>query len=413
MVATFLAPVSLNPRSKMIATSLSPLLLRLQFGIRGACPAATCVANTIKAGALRRNGDKHRKINQHIFYKPSVLHGHSRAPMATVVAATSDVLPAAGGSSDDGGALKAGGGEDEEEGKESKETMVLPSQLSPSSVAAFKQCRKLFFYRYIMRYSSASTPEQVRGIAVHEVLSRFFDLPHESRDISHVHELFRGVMQELIEKERQDGRLGYSGFFTNRDEERAWAITCLDLIANFLYHERKNPPEQGDPEQREMKLTHTFLASYNPLDASKEGMAETARAPSSHMSVIGIIDRLDRCADGSLRVVDYKTGKAPELKYSEKTNQRIMDEKFFQLQIYALLVQRELGEVPKEMRIVYLQEPTSVTRSLDSKVLPEVERELRSVWEDIVSAVERERFPPKPGPLCDWCSFQDRCPAFN
>lgn len=68
--------------------------------------------------------------------------------MATVVAATSDVLPAAGGSSDDGGALKAGGGEDEEEGKESKETMVLPSQLSPSSVAAFKQCRKLFFYRW-------------------------------------------------------------------------------------------------------------------------------------------------------------------------------------------------------------------------------------------------------------------------
>lgn len=32
-------------------------------------------------------------------------------------------------------------------------------------------------------------------------------------------------------------------------------------------------------------------------------------------------------------MVDYKTGKAPELKYSEKTNQRIMDEKFFQLQV--------------------------------------------------------------------------------
>lgn len=63
--------------------------------------------------------------------------------------------------------------------------------------------RRPTWNRYIMRYSSASTPEQVRGIAVHEVLSRFFDLPHESRDISHVHELFRGVMQELIEKERQ------------------------------------------------------------------------------------------------------------------------------------------------------------------------------------------------------------------
>lgn len=32
-------------------------------------------------------------------------------------------------------------------------------------------------------------------------------------------------------------------------------------------------------------------------------------------------------------MVDYKTGKAPEMKYSEATNQRIMDEKFFQLQV--------------------------------------------------------------------------------
>lgn len=31
--------------------------------------------------------------------------------------------------------------------------------------------------------------------------------------------------------------------------------------------------------------------------------------------------------------MDYKTGKIPDLKYSDSTNQRIMDEKFYQLQV--------------------------------------------------------------------------------
>lgn len=41
----------------------------------------------------------------------------------------------------------------------------------------------------------------------------------------------------------------------------------------------------------------------------------------------------ERCRDGKLRVVDYKTGKIPNLKYSDATNQRIMDDKFYQLQV--------------------------------------------------------------------------------
>ena len=30
----------------------------------------------------------------------------------------------------------------------------------------------------------------------------------------------------------------------------------------------------------------------------------------------------------------------------------------------------------------------------------------------IESAIDRDRFPPRVGRLCDWCSFQDICPAF-
>jgi len=45
--------------------------------------------------------------------------------------------------------------------------------------------------------------------------------------------------------------------------------------------------------------------------------------------VTGIVDRLDRDpASGKLIIVDYKTGKAPQVeKYAPKTQARILDEK--------------------------------------------------------------------------------------
>ena len=47
---------------------------------------------------------------------------------------------------------------------------------------------------------------------------------------------------------------------------------------------------------------------------------------------------LRRCLDGKLRVVDYKTGKLPNLVYSPATNAMIMDNTFFQLKVCWLVV---------------------------------------------------------------------------
>ncbi|CAM9332346.1 unnamed protein product [Ectocarpus sp. 8 AP-2014] len=297
--------------------------------------------------------------------------------------------------------------------------------ISPSAVSSFQQCPQLFYYRYILRLKSPPTRETLKGIAVHEVLSLFFTLEEGSRDIGHLHELFRKVMIGLIAQDKEDPSRGYGKLFETQEEEKKWVVECLDLVANFVRVESDARDDgEGDPEHVELRMTHEFgggeTAAGRHIEEEEEGGnggqagdGVAASNTASSMNVTGIVDRLDRCPDGTLRVVDYKTGKIPNLKYSEATNQRIMDEKFFQLQIYALLVERVLGELPGEMRLVYLKGPASVTRKIEPAALPSVEGELRSIWDEIAGSVRRDSFPPRTSRLCDWCSFQDRCPAFD
>ncbi|CAM9132583.1 unnamed protein product [Discosporangium mesarthrocarpum] len=281
-------------------------------------------------------------------------------------------------------------------------------KISPSSVSTFKQCPKLYEYRYIQNLPTTSTPAQVGGILVHEVLSKYFTLPNESRNIGGLREVFKDLLKTLIAREKEEPQFQYADFFANREEEAAWAVGCLEILANFLIFESEDTC--NELKGLEMRLSPAMLPGATPTD--RDNIELSADAGLKWMNVTGIIDRLDRGEHGKLRVLDYKTGKVPDLKYSQAANRRIMEEKFFQLKVYALLVEAVLGEVPGELVIVYLSGPDSFSRAVSPRDLREVEQELATWSSQILLAQTSGIFEPKPGRLCDWCSFKSICPAF-
>jgi len=75
-----------------------------------------------------------------------------------------------------------------------------------------------------------------------------------------------------------------------------------------------------------------------------------------------------------LRICDYKTGAPPQLKYSETVNQRIHNESFEQLLIYALLLHRQPppelmvpGVNVRYLRLFYLQSRSSNDKNDDDE----------------------------------------------
>ena len=63
----------------------------------------------------------------------------------------------------------------------------------------------------------------------------------------------------------------------------------------------------------------------------------------------GIIDRVDRAPNGAIRVVDYKTGRAPGRGWEAKA--------LFQMRFYGLILWQLYGRVPDRLQLLYLATP--------------------------------------------------------
>lgn len=122
----------------------------------------------------------------------------------------------------------------------------------------------------------------------------------------------------------------------------------------------------------------------------------------------GYIDRIDVAATGELRVVDYKTGKAPPAARALAEFKAM-----FQMKFYAVALFRSRGVPPTRLRLIYLADGQLLDYSPDRDELLRFEKTLMAIWRAIQSAGETGDFRPNPSWLCDWCPHQQRCPAFG
>jgi putative RecB family exonuclease len=161
----------------------------------------------------------------------------------------------------------------------------------------------------------------------------------------------------------------------------AWLESCRVVIARYFELE---DPRALEPFEREVYV-ETLLGS--------------------RLLLRGVIDRVDVAEDGSLRIVDYKSSRAPAPGFESGP--------LFQLRFYALVLWRSRGVLPSLLRLLYLGDGTSVSYVPDEDDLRATERQVETVWEAVALAHETGEWLPQPGGGCQWCSFQAHCPAFG
>ncbi|MEC4574527.1 RecB family exonuclease [Streptomyces virginiae] len=256
---------------------------------------------------------------------------------------------------------------------------VAPSSLSPSRASDFMQCPLLYRFRVIDKLPEKPSAAATRGTLVHAVLERLFDHPAQERTAPRAKELIPGQWERLL-----GSRPELAELFPGGDEGAGlarWLTEAEALVERWFTLE---DPTRLEPVEREF-FVETELESG--------------------LRLRGIIDRVDVAPTGEVRIVDYKTGKAPRAEYAEGA--------LFQMKFYALVVWRLKQVVPRRLQLVYLGSGDVLTYDPVVADLERVERKLLALWEAIREATETGEWRPRPTKLCGWCDHQASCPEFG
>ncbi|GAB6902927.1 RecB family exonuclease [Kineosporia succinea] len=250
----------------------------------------------------------------------------------------------------------------------------MAAALSPSRASDFMQCPLLFRFRVIDRLPEAPSPAAVRGTLVHAVLEKLFDRPAGERTPQAALELLRPTWEQVKQERAEAAELFASG-----EGLEKWLVSAERLIERWFALE---DPNRLEPADRELYVETT-------LD---DGLV-----------LRGYVDRLDVAADGRLRVVDYKTGRAPSEAFEAGA--------LFQMKFYALVLWRSRDVLPTMLQLVYLGDGEILRYEPDAADLLAVERKVKALWEAITLAARTGDWRPSPGRLCSWCDHRAICPA--
>jgi putative RecB family exonuclease len=260
------------------------------------------------------------------------------------------------------------------------EAPALPTSLSPSRAGDFMTCPLLYRLRVIDRLPEPPSHAATKGTLVHAVLERLFDAPAGERTPEAAWALLRPEWEKLLAERPEVAELFPAD--KGPEELALWLAEAEKLLEAYF---RVEDPNRLQPAEREL-LVETTLESG--------------------LLLRGYVDRVDIAPTGEVRVVDYKTGRAPSRDFEGKA--------MFQMKFYALVIWRQRGVLPKRLQLMYLGGGGQVvTYDPDEADLRAVERKLLALWKAIERALETGDWPANPNRLCDWCAHKSLCPAWG
>ena len=247
--------------------------------------------------------------------------------------------------------------------------------LSASRAKEYLKCPLQYRLHVVDRIKEPPTRATAAGTLVHSVLEKLFDVAQADRN--------EDTAMGLFDQEWAATRESLDDVVAMFDDEAAldqWINETRDVVRGYFTLEN---PQRLEPVAREKRVdayTHNGVR------------------------LRGFIDRIDRNPAGELRVVDYKTGKAP--------SPRFQDEALFQMRFYALLL-KLTDRMPLRTQLVYIKAGQTLTFDPTADDIERFEDEVSGIWDRIERDAKRGEFAPRHNPLCNWCGVRAHCPLFD
>jgi len=243
---------------------------------------------------------------------------------------------------------------------------------SPSRLLAWLDCPRRYRMQYLDRPRPQARSQRAHtsvGIATHNALRDFWDLPAARRTPAGVAELVRSSWIDVG--------------FRDPEQSAAWRLRVRDAVTEYL--------------------------RVSDRDHQPVGIERSVSLKTDEVAITGRIDRLDD-RQGELVVVDYKTGRQVPTEDDARTS--------LPLALYAVAASRMFRRPCHRVELHHVPSGTIASHEHTDESLARKVAEAESIASDLRRAdaefkevgVESTRFAPRTSAICSWCDFRAYCP---
>lgn len=239
---------------------------------------------------------------------------------------------------------------------------------SPSRLKTFLECPKKYEFQVVKKIPTKPQPFFDLGANVHAALRDWMRLPPARRTWDGLLEFYRAAWRK--------NRPAFANL--TRDELRTWGERGIVMLRHF--------------------------ADESPADLEPLAVEKSVTVDFGDVVVGGRVDRIDELPDGSLRVVDYKTGKVPK----DEARSREGD---LAPAVYARGATEAFVGIPvSEVEYLYLEGMERRVITVDAAWQAHSETVIAGLARRAHAAEVEGTFPATPSPLCRYCDFLSSCP---
>ena len=241
--------------------------------------------------------------------------------------------------------------------------------LSPTRIATYLECAMKYRYVYvdkIGRYYIRSQPDSSLGSTLHRVLRTF----HEEGALHTAEELVSRVGEKWV-----------SAGFVTPEQEQDYRLAGEAMVQSY----------REAHQERVSTQTETILAE------------KQIKADMGTFRLAGRIDRVDRYPDGSLEVIDYKSGRW------EATSDEVATD--LAMNIYQLILRRNHPGARVFATIYCLRSGIQASAEMAEEEAECFAVDIQVIGEEIISR-DFENVEPLRIEACERCEFVSRCERF-
>lgn len=250
----------------------------------------------------------------------------------------------------------------------------LPPKFSFTQLKTFETCPLQYKFSHLLKVPTRGKPVFSFGRSVHLALQRFFEL---------------GRASETVGAQTLFGPAPTTPRPTFDDLERLYREAWIDEWY----------PSKIDRDERFASGLRALRTYYDRVAVAWPNVLATERTFTLKLGetvVSGIIDRIDSLPDGTVAIIDYKTG-------GVKTEKNV---DWDQLYIYHLAAERVLGLKPSKLIYEYVEGGTALETVATTEELTALEERIRANHEKMRAS----DFPATPSVMaCGFCDFKDIC----